>query len=44
MHWLGYDMTHDSWANKKDIEENVPKLLAIYQNTLVNALKYVLKK
>ena len=43
VHWLGYDMTHNTWINKEDIEENVPEVLAIYRNTLVNAAKHVLK-
>ena len=30
-------MTHDSWVTKEDIEENVPEVLATYQNTLENA-------
>ena len=40
--WLAYGMTHDSWVNKEDITENVPEVLAIYQNTLANAAKCVL--
>ena len=43
MHWLGYDMTHDSWVNKEDIEENVLEVLLIYQNTLANTAKHVLQ-
>ena len=30
-------MTHDSWLNKEDIEENMPEVLAMYRNTLANA-------
>ena len=40
--WLGYDMTHDSWVTKEEIEENAPEVLAIYRNTLANAAKCVL--
>ena len=36
-------MTHDSCVKKVDIEENAPKVLAIYQNTLANAAKYMLQ-
>ena len=30
MHWLGYDMTHNSWVTKDNIEENAPQVLATY--------------
>ena len=30
VHWLGYDMTHDSWVNKEEIKENAPEVLATY--------------
>ena len=26
VHWLGYNMTQNSWVNKKDIEENAPEV------------------
>ena len=42
MHWLGYYMTHDSWVTKEDIEEHVPEVLAMCNETLVNAVKHVL--
>ena len=32
--WLGYDITHDSWVNKDDIEEIALEVLATYQTTL----------
>ena len=35
-------MTHDSWVRKEEIEETAPEVLAMYQNTLENAEKYVL--
>ena len=40
--WLGYDMTHDSWVRKEEIEETAPEVLATYRNTLANAAKRVL--
>ena len=30
VHWLGYDMTHNSWVNKEEIEENAPEVLATH--------------
>ena len=42
VHWLGYDITHNSWVNKEDIKENAPEVLATYRNTLANASKCVL--
>ena len=42
VHWLGYNMTHDSWVNKEDIDKKVPEVLPTYQNTLMNAEKHVL--
>ena len=41
--WLGYDMTHDSWVRKEEIEETAPEVLATYRNTLANAAKRVLR-
>ena len=43
VHWLSYNMTHNSWVTKKEIEENAPEVLAMYCNTLENASKCVLK-
>ena len=41
--WLAYNMAHDSWVKKEEIEENAPQVLATYQNTLANAAKHVLR-
>ena len=43
MRWLGYDITHNRWVTKEDIEENAPEVLAMYQNTLANAAKHMLQ-
>ena len=28
--WLGYNMTHNSWVRKEEIEETAPEVLATY--------------
>ena len=41
VHWLGLNMTYNSWVTK-NLLKNALEVQAMYKNTLVNAVKCML--